>query len=212
MSKKKKPVITGFSLERAAGIEPATTIMQRPRPWWAGLDLNQRTALAGQIYSLVPLTTRPPTHDGDSRRYVGHRTRSSSKMPGFGKNGREQEEKVASRFDRATNVARAGIAQLVEQLICNQQVVGSSPTAGLRTSPRLHRPPVCRRRGLASRAIVARERVSMSPIVQLRRSAASLVRPDLPRPATHHEEGYVRPDEIGALRRGWAREARTARC
>ena len=24
----------------------------------------------------------------------------------------------------------AGIAQLVEQLICNQQVVGSSPTAG----------------------------------------------------------------------------------
>jgi hypothetical protein len=25
----------------------------------------------------------------------------------------------------------AGIAQLVEQLICNQQVVGSNPTAGL---------------------------------------------------------------------------------
>jgi hypothetical protein len=29
--------------------------------WWAGLDSNQRTALAGQIYSLLPLTTRPPT-------------------------------------------------------------------------------------------------------------------------------------------------------
>jgi len=27
--------------------------------------------------------------------------------------------------------ANAGIAQLVEQLICNQQVVGSNPTAGL---------------------------------------------------------------------------------
>ena len=32
------------------------------RNWWAGLDSNQRTALAGQIYSLLPLTTRPPTH------------------------------------------------------------------------------------------------------------------------------------------------------
>ena len=29
---------------------------------WAGLDSNQRTALAEQIYSLSPLTTRPPTH------------------------------------------------------------------------------------------------------------------------------------------------------
>jgi hypothetical protein len=27
--------------------------------------------------------------------------------------------------------ANAGIAQLVEQLICNQQVVGSKPTAGV---------------------------------------------------------------------------------
>jgi hypothetical protein len=41
------------------------------------LDLNQRTALAGQIYSLVPLTTRPPTHDVDARRYVEHESRSS---------------------------------------------------------------------------------------------------------------------------------------
>ena len=29
-----------------------------------------------------------------------------------------------------SSVDSAGIAQLVEQLICNQQVVGSSPTAG----------------------------------------------------------------------------------
>jgi hypothetical protein len=29
----------------------------------------------------------------------------------------------------------AGIAQLVEQLICNQQVVGSNPTAGLKKLP-----------------------------------------------------------------------------
>src|SRR3546814_2063122 len=27
--------------------------------WWRGLDSNQRT-LCGQIYSLLPLTTRPP--------------------------------------------------------------------------------------------------------------------------------------------------------
>ena len=29
-----------------------------------------------------------------------------------------------------TSLANAGIAQLVEQLICNQQVVGSNPSAG----------------------------------------------------------------------------------
>src|SRR5689334_22439210 len=29
--------------------------------WWRGLDSNQRT-LCGQIYSLLPLTTRPPLH------------------------------------------------------------------------------------------------------------------------------------------------------
>jgi hypothetical protein len=31
----------------------------------------------------------------------------------------------------------AGIAQLVEQLICNQQVVGSNPTAGSSTATQL---------------------------------------------------------------------------
>ena len=31
---------------------------------------------------------------------------------------------------RALSFRSAGIAQLVEQLICNQQVVGSNPTAG----------------------------------------------------------------------------------
>jgi hypothetical protein len=30
---------------------------------WAGLDSNQRSAFARRIYSPVPLTTRPPTHD-----------------------------------------------------------------------------------------------------------------------------------------------------
>jgi hypothetical protein len=33
-------------------------------------------------------------------------------------------------FFRLIYEANAGIAQLVEQLICNQQVVGSNPTAG----------------------------------------------------------------------------------
>jgi hypothetical protein len=32
-------------------------------------------------------------------------------------------------------IQNAGIAQLVEQLICNQQVVGSNPTAGFRLRP-----------------------------------------------------------------------------
>jgi hypothetical protein len=31
---------------------------------------------------------------------------------------------------RVFSLVNAGIAQLVEQLICNQQVVGSNPTAG----------------------------------------------------------------------------------
>jgi hypothetical protein len=35
------------------------------------------------------------------------------------------------RFNLVTSASSfAGIAQLVEQLICNQQVVGSNPTAG----------------------------------------------------------------------------------
>jgi hypothetical protein len=37
-------------------------------------------------------------------------------------------EKTLSASD--FNQVNAGIAQLVEQLICNQQVVGSNPTAG----------------------------------------------------------------------------------
>ncbi len=35
----------------------------RGRKWWRGLDSNQRTQ-RGQIYSLLPLTTRPPLHRG----------------------------------------------------------------------------------------------------------------------------------------------------
>ncbi len=35
-----------------------------------------------------------------------------------------------TRTVKALSRVNAGIAQLVEQLICNQQVVGSSPTAG----------------------------------------------------------------------------------
>ena len=33
--------------------------MQRPQAWWAGLDSNQRSAFARQIYSLVQLTALP---------------------------------------------------------------------------------------------------------------------------------------------------------
>src|SRR5438045_9716398 len=44
----------------------------------------------------------------------------------------------------------AGIAQLVEQLICNQQVVGSNPSAGSTSAMRLDKLTVliyCRRNG-----------------------------------------------------------------
>jgi hypothetical protein len=34
------------------------------------------------------------------------------------------------------SLVNAGIAQLVEQLICNQQVIGSSPIAGFIVRPR----------------------------------------------------------------------------
>ena len=49
----------------------------------------------------------------------------------------QQESFVAS----AIYQLNAGIAQLVEQLICNQQVVGSNPTAGLfcACAKRVHR-------------------------------------------------------------------------
>ncbi len=49
------------------------TIMQRPRNrhrWWAGQDSNLRSAFARRIYSPMPLTTRPPTHDGDRKGYA----------------------------------------------------------------------------------------------------------------------------------------------
>jgi hypothetical protein len=36
--------------------------------------------------------------------------------------------------ERVFSLVKAGIAQLVEQLICNQQVVGSNPTAGSNTN------------------------------------------------------------------------------
>ena len=38
-------------------------------------------------------------------------------------------------FFRLIYEGNAGIAQLVEQLICNQQVVGSNPTAGSLVNP-----------------------------------------------------------------------------
>ena len=63
----KNPVVTVFfgagggNRTRDSCLEgKGITTMQRPRIW-AGLDLNQRSAFAHQVYSLAPLTTRPPT-------------------------------------------------------------------------------------------------------------------------------------------------------
>src|SRR5947208_79411 len=44
--------------------------------------------------------------------------------------GRENDELLMNSLKAAFVWGDAGIAQLVEQLICNQQVVGSNPTAG----------------------------------------------------------------------------------
>ncbi len=73
-------------VERAAGIEPATLAWKaRALPlcnargpgregedWWAGLDSNQRSAFAHQIYSLAPLTTRPPTQKSTDQGTIPH--------------------------------------------------------------------------------------------------------------------------------------------
>jgi hypothetical protein len=59
-------------MERETGFEPATTCLEGrgstaelfpPRQWWAGRDSNPRRHRQ-QIYSLPPLTARPPTHAG----------------------------------------------------------------------------------------------------------------------------------------------------
>ena len=46
--------------------------------------------------------------------------------------GVERALRFAVLIIRSSGFRCAGIAQLVEQLICNQQVVGSNPTAGSR--------------------------------------------------------------------------------
>src|SRR5688500_7168107 len=61
-----------------------------------------------------------------------HRLRRAGAPCGPGRNGGRMLESVVSGvLARALRTTRlAGVAQLVEQLIRNQQVVGSSPTAG----------------------------------------------------------------------------------
>jgi hypothetical protein len=69
----------------------------------------------------------------------------------------------------------AGIAQLVEQLICNQQVVGSSPTAGFLSAG--NEPPLPRTRGMASSRSVVRgittDRIELAKIDAANLFAAS---------------------------------------
>ena len=60
--------------------------------------------------------------DGEWDRY------SVSPMRGVEKGGRKGF--CEARLSAYSTRVNAGIAQLVEQLICNQQVVGSNPTAG----------------------------------------------------------------------------------
>src|SRR6266404_5990473 len=43
--------------------------------WWTGEDSNLRTSIDGQIYSLLPLTTRPPVQTKNSGAGDGNRTR-----------------------------------------------------------------------------------------------------------------------------------------
>ena len=48
---------------------------------------------------------------------------------------------VTPPHNAALRFLRASLAQLVEQLICNQQVVGSNPTAGSIQAPPIRRSP-----------------------------------------------------------------------
>ena len=57
--------------------------MQRPRRLWAGQDSNLRSAFARRIYSPVPLTTRPPTHEVDRLQYEAPATGSYRVAEGF---------------------------------------------------------------------------------------------------------------------------------
>ena len=50
----------------------------------------------------------------------------------LGGRARTSHDNLDERAENGFHKGDAGIAQLVEQLICNQQVVGSNPTAGSR--------------------------------------------------------------------------------
>ena len=65
--------------------------------------------------------------DSAQRRPNGIRTLCPFLSEGY-KRGIQWPKKVNG--NRRFSLVNAGIAQLVEQLICNQQVVGSNPTAG----------------------------------------------------------------------------------
>jgi hypothetical protein len=70
--------------------------------------------------------------------------------------GRKGGQNGLSRaiFSAYSTRVNAGIAQLVEQLICNQQVVGSNPTAGSFTS--LHATVDCWAKALSIKKVDGR--------------------------------------------------------
>ncbi len=75
----------------------------------------------------VARTPRHPVNRLDCSRWRGCLPRVVCALKAFPLTGRL----AVSRFALYSRRSRkAGIAQLVEQLICNQQVVGSNPTAG----------------------------------------------------------------------------------
>ncbi len=54
-----KAKVLPLNYSRPGSLDPRPTPLAGHRLWWRRLDSNQRTQ-CGQIYSLLPLTTRPP--------------------------------------------------------------------------------------------------------------------------------------------------------
>ena len=84
---------------------------------------------------MAQLVRAPPCHGG-GRGFESHPGRFSDKlkieMRGLSSAGRASAlQAEGHRFEPYRPISFADVAQLAEQLICNQQVIGSSPIIGL---------------------------------------------------------------------------------
>ena len=110
--------------------------------WCTGEDSNLRSSKERQIYSLLPLTARPPVHNQNSkrhdrtaalrRRFPAQTSTKGARTSVWNDCGGRLCAPLNSVAGDRFPVHLAGVAQLVEHLICNQTVGGSSPFASSR--------------------------------------------------------------------------------